>query len=431
MLSKDILKEVVISNEEFIVKHVRSIIPREGIRLPDELKKTVVFYGVRRSGKTFILYDIFHKHSEQAFYLDFEDDRLRGFDIKDFERFKNVVTELRPQLIGREKVFLFDEIQNVEGWEKFCRRLVERENIKVFVSGSSSQVLPAEIHTALRGRAWSIEVFPFSYREFLRSRGYDFSGKDIFYGEKKARAKEYCSEYLKWGGLPEVSSLASELDKTKLIREYLNALYFRDLVERYSITNIPLFETLLDQLFSSFGMKFSLTAFYKQYRERLPFSKDLLFRYYKHFIESMLVCEVRKYAESAYARVRNPAKIYLFDTGLCRRVTSEDRGRLLENAVFLELRRKGYEIFYYEEKRECDFIVRLSDGEFFPVQVCYELNERNRKREIEGMIEACQRLGLKRGMILTYDDEEDLKVEGINVTIVPVWKWLLLDGKMQ
>jgi predicted AAA+ superfamily ATPase len=150
MLSKDTLKEVVITNEEFIGKHVRGIIPREGIRLPDELKKIVVFYGVRRSGKTFIMYDIFHKHSEQAFYMDFEDDRLRGFEIKDFERFKDAVSELKPQLIGREKVFLFDEIQNVSGWEKFCRRLVERENIKVYVSGSSSQVLPAEIHTELR-----------------------------------------------------------------------------------------------------------------------------------------------------------------------------------------------------------------------------------------------------------------------------------------
>jgi predicted AAA+ superfamily ATPase len=431
MLSKDTLKEVVISNEEFIGKHVRGIIPRKGIRLPDELKKIVVFYGVRRSGKTFILYDIFHKHSEQAFYMDFEDDRLRGFEIKDFERFKDAVSELRPQLIGREKVFLFDEIQNVSGWEKFCRRLVERENIKVYVSGSSSQVLPAEIHTALRGRSWSIEVFPFSYREFLRAQEFDFSGKDIFYGEKKARVKEYFSEYLRWGGLPEVSFLSSELDKRKLIGEYLSALYFRDLVERYYITNVPLFESLLDKVFSSFGMKFSLTAFYKQYREKLPFSKDLLFRYYKHFIEGMLVCEVRKFSESTYVRVRNPAKIYLIDTGLCRRVTSEDRGRILENAVFLEVRRKGFEIFYYEEKRECDFIVKVPEKGFLPIQVCYELNETNRKREIEGIIEACKRLGLKRGMILTYDDEEELSAEGISVIAMPVWKWMLTDGKIQ
>jgi len=425
MLSKDILNEVVVSNEEFILKHVHNIVPREGISLPDTLHKTVVFYGVRRSGKTFILYDIFHKYSEQAFYLDFEDDRLRGFDVKDFERFKDAIIELKPHLIGRQKVFLFDEIQNVTGWEKFCRRSVERENTKVYVSGSSSQVLPSEIHTALRGRSWSMEILPFSYREFLKARAFDVSGKDVFYGEKKARAKEYFSEFLKWGGFPEVSFLSSELEKTKLIKEYLSAMYFRDLVERYTITNVALFETLLDKLFSSFAMKFSLTAFYKQYKERLPFSKDLLFRYYRHFIESMLICEVRKFSESAYARVRNPAKIYLIDTGLCRRVTSEDRGRLLENAVFLEFKRKGYEVFYYEEKKECDFVAKMSEREFFPVQVCYELNEKNKKREIDGIVEVCQRLSIKRGMILTHDDEEDLKVQGINVTVVPVWKWLI------
>jgi len=431
MLSKNIIKEVIVSNEEFIGKHVRGIIPREGIRFPRELKKTVVFYGVRRSGKTFILYDIFQKNTEHAFYVDFEDDRLKGFELKDFERLNDAVSELRPDLIGEKKVFLFDEIQNIDGWERFCRRLVERENTQVFVSGSSSQVKPAEIHTVLRGRSWSIEVFPFSFREFLVARGFDIAGKDVFYGEKKAQAKGYFDEYIKWGGLPEVASLKSELDKTKLVSEYLNALYFRDLVERYALTNIPLFETLLGQIFASFGMKFSLTAFYKHYRERLPFSKDLLFRYYKHFIESMLVFEVRKFAESAYARVRNPAKIYLFDTGLCRRVTSEDRGRLLENAVFLELRRKGHDIFYFGEKRECDFIVRLTDKGFSPVQVCYELNEKNRKREIEGMTEACRRLDLKRGLMLTYDDEEDLKADSINITVMPVWKWLLLDAKMQ
>ncbi|MFZ5908139.1 MAG: ATP-binding protein [Nitrospirota bacterium] len=426
MLSKEIIKEVIVSNGEFIGRHVRGIVPREGVRLPGELKKTVVFYGVRRSGKTFILYDIFLKHREHAFYADFEDDRLKGFDLKDFERLNDAVGELRPDLIGKKKVFLFDEIQNVEGWERFCRRLVERENTEVFVSGSSSRVMPAEIHTVLRGRSWSMEVLPFSYREFLVARGFDSSGKGGFFGEKRAQAKGYFTEYLKWGGLPEVASLKSELDKTKLIREYLHALYFRDLVERYAITNIPLFETLLDQLFASFGVKFSLTAFYKNYRQRLPFSKDLLFRYYKHFIESMLVCEVRKFAESAYARARNPAKIYLFDTGLCRRVTSEDRGRLLENAVFLELRRKGHEIFFHEEKRECDFIARLSDRGFSPVQVCYELNEKNRKREIGGMTEACRRLGLKRGLMLTYDDEEGLQADGIEITVMPVWKWLLL-----
>ncbi len=425
MLSQSILSETLVSNEEFILKNVRHIVPREGVRPPDTLRKTVVFYGVRRSGKTFILYDLFLKHRERAFYLDFEDDRLRGFDVGDFERFKDAVNELKPHLIGKEKVFLFDEIQNVRGWEMFCRRAVERENTKVYVSGSSSQVSPSEIHTALRGRSWSMEIFPFSYREFLKAGAFDVSGKDVFHGEKKAHAKKYFAEYLKWGGFPEVSFLSSELEKRKLIKEYLNAMYFRDLVERYDITNVALLETLLDKLFSSFAMKFSLTAFYKQYKERLPFSKDLLFRYYKHFQESLLVCEVRKLSKSTYARVRNPAKIYLIDTGLCRRVASEDRGRLLENAVLLEFKRRGCEIFYHEEKRECDFIVKTDGREFLPVQVCYELNEKNRKRELEGLVEACQRFGIKRGMILTYDDEEDLEEKGIHIAVVPAWKWMI------
>ena len=144
-------------------------------------------------------------------------------------------------------------------------------------------------------------------------------------------------------------------------------MFFRDLVERYGITNIPLLDSLTDKLFSSFSLKFSSTSFYKQYKGRFPFSKDLLFRYYKYFLQSMLVFEVRKFAESTYKRMRNPAKVYLVDTGLCRRTTSADAGRVLENIVFLELRRSGYEVFYFEEKRECDFIARTGDNSLLPI----------------------------------------------------------------
>jgi len=200
-------------------------------------------------------------------------------------------------------------------------------------------------------------------------------------------------------------------------------MYFRDLVERYNITNIHLLENLTDKIFSSFSMKFSLTSFYKQYKDKFPFSKDLLFRYYKHFLQSMLVFEVRKFAESTYKRMRNPAKVYLIDTGLCRRITSADAGRSLENIIGLELKRRGHEIFYFEDKRECDFIVKTENGELSPIQATFELNEANEEREIGGLIDACKHLGTDEGTILTYDEEKDLTQDGISIKIMPVWKW--------
>ena len=425
MISKNTLKEIILSNEDFILQQIKKIVDREGVLFPEALNKTVVFYGVRRSGKTFILFDLFKRYRDYSLYIDFEDERLLGFELKDFEGLKDALLELKPHLIGKELVFLLDEVQNIKGWERFCRRSVERENIRVFVSGSSSKMMPSEFQTELRGRSWSAEVLPFSFREYLHAEDIDISDKSFIYGPKKALVKKHFSEYMKWGGFPEVFFLKSELEKKKLIKEYFGAMYFRDLVERYNITNIPLLEGLTDKLFSSFTVKFSLTRFYKQYKDRFPFSKDLLFRYYRHFLQSMLVFEVKKLAESTYKRMRNPAKVYLVDTGLCRRITSADAGRLLENIVFLELRRKGYEVFYFEEKRECDFIAKTEDNKLLPIQVSFELNEENKEREISGLIKACRWLSIREGRILTYDDEKDLNTEGINIKVLPVWKWLL------
>lgn len=423
MITKQTLKDIIVSNKEFILNKITSLMKRGDVHTPTALNKVVIFYGVRRSGKTFMLFDLFKRHKDNALYIDFEDERLAGFQSVDFEKLKNSFLELNPALIDKEMVFLLDEVQNVEGWERFCRRAVERENIRIFVSGSSSKVMPFEIHTELRGRSWSIEVLPFSFLEYLSVKGINVKDKTHFYGRRGIVIKSHFAEYLKWGGFPEVSMLKSEFDKIKLLREYFGAMFFKDLVERYAITNISLIESLTDKLFSSFSSRLSLSAFYKQYKDRFPFSKDLLFKYYKHFLQSMLVYEVRKFAESTYKRMRNPAKIYLIDTGLCRRVSSEDTGRLLENMVFLELKRRNYEVFYFEEKMECDFIAKTQNNQFNAIQVTFELNEHNTERETKGLIAACKHLDIKEGTILTYDEEGEIEKEGIKINIIPFWRW--------
>ncbi len=425
MLSKETLKEIVVSNENFITKDIETIVERENIFLPPKLNKVIVFYGVRRSGKSYVLFDFFKRHKDSALYVDFEDERLTDFEVKDFQRFKEAFLELKPHLSGKEMFLLFDEVQNVKGWERFSRRAVERENIKVFVTGSSSKMMPKEFHTSLRGRSWSIELLPFSFREYLRIKGIDLKDRSVVYGPKKPMLKKYFSEYLKWGGFPEVAFSISEFEKRKLIKEYLEAMFFKDLVERFDISNIHLLDSLREKIFSSFSLKLSLTAFYKQYKDKFPFSKDSLFLYYKHFLDSMLTFEVRKFSESPCKRLRNPAKIYLVDTGIAKRVTSADSERLLENIVFLELRRRGGEIFYFEEKRECDFIIRNDSTSLSAYQVVWELNEKNESREISGLIEACGFLGIKKGIILSFDEEEKRKIANVEIEIIPVWKWLL------
>jgi len=224
-----------------------------------------------------------------------------------------------------------------------------------------------------------VPVHPFSFREYLEARGLDPAASDTLYGKAMGEAKRLFSEYAQWGGFPEVTLASGQMDRTKLLKEYLRAMFFRDLVERYNMTNIALFDALADKLFSSFSTRLSLTAFYKQYKNMFPFSKDLLFQYFRNFEDSLLVFAVKKYTESSYARSRNPMKLYLADTGLCRRVTSQDAGRILENIIFLDLVRRIGDVYYFAtDSGECDFI-----------------------------------------------QERDEKADNIAVHIRPTWRWLL------
>lgn len=428
MINNRMLKDVILSNEQFIINDLDWMVPRECISFPERLKKVCVLYGARRSGKTYILFSIFKENHTSSLYIDFEDERLEGFELMDFEKLKEVFFEMKVELLGsKEVIFLFDEIHIVEGWEKFCRRLVEKEGIRVFVAGSSSKIMPREIQTSLRGRSWGIEVFPFSFREFLSAKGIDVNEKKIIYGREKPITKKYFLEFLKWGGFPEVTLAASDFEKKKILKEYIEAMYFKDLVERFKIRNISLLETLWAKIFSSFSTKISLKAFYRQFKDKLPFSKETLYLYYNHFLKSWLVFEIEKFSESEYVRKRNPGKVYLIDTGLSRKVTSEDNGRLLENLVFLEFRRRNAEIFYFEDKKECDFIIKEDDN-LSAYQVTWELNEKSERREINGLLEACKQLGLRKGMILTYDYEDNFKKDKIEIEILPVWKWLIIQS---
>jgi predicted AAA+ superfamily ATPase len=423
MISKNLIKEIILSNRAFILESVAGIVSRAAAEVVAP-GKTVIMHGIRRSGKTYILYDIFRRNSDAALYLDFEDDRLTGFTAADFPTVQDAFLEIRPEAAGRI-VYLFDEIQHIADWERFCRRVTERESAAVYVTGSSSKLMPLEVDTAIRGRAWSVAVFPFSFPEFRQLRMGKLDNNEILYGTGKLETKKLFAEYAKWGGFPETALAVDPVDKTKLLKEYLRAMFFRDLVERYGMTNIALFDALADKLFSSFSTRLSLTAFYRQYKDLFPFSKDLLFQYFHNFEESMLIFAVRKFSESSYKRSRNPVKIYPADTGLCRRVASEDAGRILENVVFIELVRRGREVYYFEEKQECDFIVKDGEARLAAFQVCQELTDENRRRETGGLLAACKRLLLTDGMILTDDQEWEEEAEGVKIRVLPVWRWLV------
>lgn len=423
MISKEVIKDIIKSNEDFINNTVGEILPRHKVTFPTKLKKVKIIYGARRSGKTFLLYGLFKRNKGNALYIDFEDERLNGIELNELDKIRESFFELKPQLLHSEDVvFLFDEIQNIRGWEKYARRLVEREGIDLCVAGSSSQITPSRISSSLRGREWSIALFPFSFKEFLGIKQIEL--KNSLYGKDKILVNKHLSEYLKYGGFPEVTLVENDFTRQKLLREYMSAMFFKDLVEQFNLKNVTLLETLKESLFSSFGAKFSVSSFYKQFKDKFPFSKTSLFRYYKAFITSMLVFETRFFSPSAYKQRRNPPKVYLVDLGLAMRAKSHDWGRALENVVFLELKRRSCDIYYYTAENECDFIIKESSGDLSAIQVAWEVKDENRQREYGGLIEGCKLLKKPGGVIVTRDQDFEEKISGITITCVPFAKWL-------
>ena len=432
MIAKSLLKQIIVENREFIEKKILSPIRRDLLDSLPKPDRAIIFYGVRRAGKTFLLYEIFRSAPASSLYLDFEDERLAGFVLEDFETVREAFFELNPDFLGAKNVqFLFDEIQRIKEWEGFARRMLEKEGVVVYAAGSSTRIHPENIGTALRGRFAAFELYPFSFREFIRLRVPRGDIKPLLFGRERVRLKRHFEEYLRWGGLPEIIRADSEIEKARILKEYLNAIYFRDLVERFEIKNFALFNALWDFLFSSFAAKFSINSFGSKYRDEFPFSKDSLYAYYRGFTESRMILEVRKYAESSYRRLKTPVKIYIADNGLARRITSRDSGRLLENLVLLELKRRGKNLFYFEGKRECDFVAVGPDETRAVFQVVFELNENTRKREAEGLVEAAKALGLKDGTILSNDQEDSFTQESVRINVLPVWKWSLTDNEFQ
>ncbi len=431
MIQTEIFKEIIVENESY-VKSAGRILPRQ-IHVPDptslrRLKKAAILYGVRRSGKSFMLFQIFKKYPDRSIYIDFEDERLQDIQVEDFERIWEAFLQLKNKgRIPEGGIFLLDEIQNVPAWEKFVRRLSEKKGVAVYCAGSSSKITPKEIHTSLRGRTWSVEVLPFSFREFVAARLETAAPEKMIYGDDKVKIKMLFSEYMKYGGMPEVVFAENEIERRKIIKEYLRSMYFRDMVERYKVSNIPLLDALWDMLFSSYATKFSVNSFYKRYKALIQFSKDTLYMYYNYFLESMLVFEVRKFTESSYKRIRNPAKIYLVDHGLAKKTLSENLGRVLENIVYMQLRRMGQEVYYLqEEESECDFIA-TDEQTTTAYQVTWQLSDENSEREIKGLIAASKYAEAERFAILTYEQEDKLKVSGLEIEVLPVWKWLLIS----
>jgi predicted AAA+ superfamily ATPase len=405
--------------------------------LPSDVRKVWVLMGMRRSGKTWTAYQYILHRQKQGFpktsnlYINFEDDRLANFEVKDFQTILDVYYELYPENINSKDLFFcFDEIHIVEGWEKFIRRLIDTEQMEICVTGSSAEMLSKELGTALGGRAWSQEIFPYSFLEYIALKGLDSTLPKSSKTESLIRS--LANDYLVYGGFPEVVASPRELH-TPLIQGYMDAVILRDLIKRHSIKNGDVVQKFLVQILRRLSTSLSINKIYSTMKSLgLAIGKNSLFEYLQYFEDAYAVLTVPFFSLSERIRQVNPKKVYAIDPGIITAYsvkTNFERAARLENAVFMHLRRSYTNICYYNtihSKKEVDFVVTTPRGDLLLIQACADMSENEiRQRELSALYEACQEFELSEGFIITEDHEEEIHHQNLKIHCIPFWKWAI------
>jgi len=382
------------------------------------LKMPIIITGVRRCGKSSLLKIIKNKlnlNKKEYLYINFNDERLINFEVEDFQK---IIDFLDENDYKKNCVLFIDEIQEAKEWEKWIDRI--RLKYKIFISGSNSKLLSKEISTILTGRSLNFSLFPFSFREFLKSKNIDLKewGLNL---KKQSKIRKKFDEFLASGGFPQRVISKQEIIVSEL---YENILY-RDIIGRFNknlikpIKEISLF--LVSNITSDISLrKISALSEIKN----IATVKEII----DSFENAFLFFSTNKFDYSIKKQIQNPKKIYCIDNGFSTSLGfqfSQDKGKLLENLVAVELKRRNKDIYYHKEKAECDFIIKEKLKIIEAIQVCFNLNEKNEKREFKGLLESMKKFNLKKGLILTYNQEDKLKKENKKIIIKPVWKWLL------
>ncbi len=373
-----------------------SSVKRE-LEIDADIPHIVIISGIRRAGKSTLMKQIIKKQKKYN-YFNFEDPRAVDFELRDFQKLKEICDEIN----NNPKRNFFDEIQNVNEWERFIRQLHDKKE-KIMVTGSNASLLSRELGTKLTGRYIAYEVFPFSYTEFL-----------LFNQEKPS--KESFEKYLLYGGFPEF--LVSK--KNEYHRELYKSIINRDIIIRHKLKEGKPIIELGIFLITNSGKEFS----YNRLKSLLDIGSTTTVSEYVSYLEdSYILFTVPKFEFSYRKQIKNPKKTYSIDTGFSKNISAsnvEDKGRFLENIVYLHLRRKYKEIFYFREKKECDFLVKEGGKIIMAIQVCHELTSENLEREMSGLKEAMHTCKLKEGYIITTDGSDTFE----NIKVIPAWKWM-------
>lgn len=427
----EVLEEVIAEFHEFGVPEAKE---RE-LTLPLNVDVAVSVYGLRRTGKTHLLYLAMRKlienglPIERIFYVNFEDERLAGISARDLSTIVQLYYKHNPDA---DVMYLFlDEVQVVEGWEMFVRRLLEGKRARVFITGSSSKLLSREIATSLRGRTLGFRLFPLSFREFLIFK--EFELRKPLTERKRGILLRLLEEYVEYGGFPGIVDY-SPLLKIRTLQGYLNLIVYRDLVERYGVEKVSALKALIRVLARNFARKASLRKLHSLVSSTgVKVSRPTLAEYLSYLEDVGFVLPVKKYHPSDVESLRSQPKLYIADVGLATALGVEDAGYRIENIVAIELlRRKSYfeprlEVHYWEDERgEVDFVVSLGGKVRELIRVSYALDEpQTRERELRALFRASKALNCQNLTVVTWEEEGVEEINGKKVRFVPLWRWLL------
>lgn len=386
----------------------------------------IIILGLRRAGKSTLLQTLRLNAKNQTgrqsdYYVNFDDDRFATFKLEDFDQ----LNETLIQLYGEQDTYYFDEIQNITGWERFIRRL-HNMGKKIYITGSNAQLLSIELGTHLTGRNIPLTVYPFSFYEYLLSKNSKLIDYAKLDSTQLAILKKHYYEYVKNGGIPEY------LENNSL--EYLQAIFenilYKDIIVRNKISNPKPLQELVYYLASNNTKEFT----YNSLKNLVGIKSANTIADYCSYLENSFLCfSVSRFSYSLKKQVHSSKKIYFIDQALARSVgfiNSPDSGRILENIVFLQLKRLGLNIYFHKEKYECDFIIRQGYTVAAAIQVCKDLScPKTLEREINGLIDALQSYQLDSGIIITEDTTESRTItkanKQYNINLIPCWQWLL------
>lgn len=415
-MTKDLIKYLISYYQEFV-----SQISFEKREYELEANANYVFVGLRRAGKSYLMYQHIHHlmeqgHSiEEMLYFNFEDDRIDSITISDLDLIKTCYEEM----YDHRPIFFLDEIQNIKGWEKFARRLADT-GYRVYITGSNAKMLSSEIATTLGGRYLIKDIYPFSFSEYLLYKKIDLSDKNARFKFRTAITKEY-EEYFRNGGLPETLQMA---DKRAWISSLFNKIFFGDLVTRHQVRNDFALRIMIRKLAESVKQPTSynrIASIASTVGKKI--SVDTVIDYMGYLQESWLILLYENIAAKLIDKESN-RKYYFIDNGILNLFLLDPATSLLENQVAVRLRQKyGSQVYFYNKNVEVDFVVY---DEGIAIQVSYSLSDpETEKREVDALLKLNKVLPMRKLMIISKDEERDITVNDVTIQVIPVWKWLL------